>query len=107
MLHCPYFGLGLLATLHLLAAAGVEEALEYYFAGLVAPPLSGADRRRGLEPLARCPTRELSDTTRRPQVWSFGPRSVEDAFAQWRERLDDVALGHPAVAALSHEVRRN
>jgi L-alanine-DL-glutamate epimerase-like enolase superfamily enzyme len=36
--HCPYFGPGLLASLHFLAAAEVEEPLEYYFADLAAPP---------------------------------------------------------------------
>ena len=36
--HCPCFGPGLLATLHLLAAAEVEESLDYYFADLAAPP---------------------------------------------------------------------
>jgi D-galactarolactone cycloisomerase len=36
--HSPYFGPGLLATLHLLAAAPVEEPLEVYFADLAAPP---------------------------------------------------------------------
>ena len=36
--HCPYFGPGLLATLHALAAAAEEEPLEYYFADLAAPP---------------------------------------------------------------------
>ncbi|WP_158292238.1 mandelate racemase/muconate lactonizing enzyme family protein [Paracraurococcus ruber] len=35
--HCPYFGPGLLATLHVLAAAEVEEPLEYYFADLARP----------------------------------------------------------------------
>ena len=36
--HSPYFGPGLLATLHFLAAAAVEEPLEYYFADLDSPP---------------------------------------------------------------------
>lgn len=37
--HCPYFGPGLLASLHVLAAAEVAQPLEYYFADLAAPPL--------------------------------------------------------------------
>jgi L-alanine-DL-glutamate epimerase-like enolase superfamily enzyme len=36
--HSPYFGPGLLATLHFLAAAEVEEPLEVYFAELAMPP---------------------------------------------------------------------
>jgi len=36
--HCPYFGPGLLASLHVLAAAEVEEPLEVYFADLEKPP---------------------------------------------------------------------
>jgi L-alanine-DL-glutamate epimerase-like enolase superfamily enzyme len=36
--HSPYFGPGLLATLHLLAAATAEEPLEYYYAELAMPP---------------------------------------------------------------------
>jgi L-alanine-DL-glutamate epimerase-like enolase superfamily enzyme len=36
--HSPYFGPGLLATLHFLAAAEVEEPLEVYFADLAVPP---------------------------------------------------------------------
>jgi L-alanine-DL-glutamate epimerase-like enolase superfamily enzyme len=45
--HCPYFGPGLLATLHLLATAAVEEPLEYYFADLAAPPYSALIPREG------------------------------------------------------------
>jgi L-alanine-DL-glutamate epimerase-like enolase superfamily enzyme len=40
--HCPYFGPGLLATLHWLAAAEVEEPLEIYFADLATPPFGEA-----------------------------------------------------------------
>ncbi len=36
--HSPYFGPGLLATLHFLAAAEREEPLEVYFADLACPP---------------------------------------------------------------------
>jgi D-galactarolactone cycloisomerase len=36
--HSPYFGPGLLATLHFLAAAEAEEPLEVYFADLALPP---------------------------------------------------------------------
>lgn len=36
--HSPYFGPGLLATLHFLAAAEREEPLEVYFADLTCPP---------------------------------------------------------------------
>ena len=36
--HCPYFGPGLLATLHFLASSETEEPLEYYFADLARPP---------------------------------------------------------------------
>ena len=36
--HSPYFGPGLLATLHFLAAAETEEPLEIYFADLATPP---------------------------------------------------------------------
>ncbi len=36
--HSPYFGPGLLATLHYLAAAQAEEPLEVYFADLALPP---------------------------------------------------------------------
>ena len=45
--HCPYFGPGLLASLHLLAAAPVEEPLEVYFADLAAPPYPGLIPRQG------------------------------------------------------------
>ncbi|MDB5412134.1 MAG: L-alanine-DL-glutamate epimerase [Rubritepida sp.] len=45
--HCPYFGPGLLASLHLLAAAPVEEPLEVYFADLAAPPYPALIPRRG------------------------------------------------------------
>jgi L-alanine-DL-glutamate epimerase-like enolase superfamily enzyme len=36
--HSPYFGPGLVATLHLLAAAEAEAPLEIYFADLATPP---------------------------------------------------------------------
>jgi L-alanine-DL-glutamate epimerase-like enolase superfamily enzyme len=36
--HCPYFGPGLLATLHFLAAQETAEPLEIYFADLEQPP---------------------------------------------------------------------
>jgi L-alanine-DL-glutamate epimerase-like enolase superfamily enzyme len=36
--HCPYFGPGLLASLHWLAAAEAEAPLEIYFADLATPP---------------------------------------------------------------------
>jgi L-alanine-DL-glutamate epimerase-like enolase superfamily enzyme len=36
--HCPYFGPGLLASLHFLAAMEVAEPLEIYFADLEKPP---------------------------------------------------------------------
>ena len=36
--HCPYFGPGLLATLHFLAAQETAEPLEIYFADLEGPP---------------------------------------------------------------------
>ncbi|MBX6744676.1 MAG: mandelate racemase/muconate lactonizing enzyme family protein [Acetobacteraceae bacterium] len=36
--HCPYYGPGLLASLHILAASEAEEPLEYYFADLAEPP---------------------------------------------------------------------
>lgn len=36
--HCPYFGPGLLATLHFLAAAEEAEPIEIYFADLARPP---------------------------------------------------------------------
>ena len=36
--HCPYFGPGLLASLHFLAAMEVAEPLEIYFADLQKPP---------------------------------------------------------------------
>ncbi|MFC7688484.1 enolase C-terminal domain-like protein [Paeniroseomonas aquatica] len=45
--HCPYFGPGLLASLHLLAAAPVEEPLEVYFADLATPPYPGLIPRQG------------------------------------------------------------
>lgn len=40
--HSPYFGPGLLATLHVLAATEQEEPLEVYFADLTAPPYGDA-----------------------------------------------------------------
>jgi L-alanine-DL-glutamate epimerase-like enolase superfamily enzyme len=36
--HCPYFGPGLLASLHLLAAAEDDAPIEIYFADLATPP---------------------------------------------------------------------
>jgi L-alanine-DL-glutamate epimerase-like enolase superfamily enzyme len=40
--HSPYFGPGLLATLHWLAACEVEQPIEIYFADLEAPPYGEA-----------------------------------------------------------------
>jgi D-galactarolactone cycloisomerase len=40
--HSPYFGPGLLATLHLLAAVPDAEPIEIYFADLAAPPYGDA-----------------------------------------------------------------
>lgn len=45
--HSPYFGPGLLATLHVLAAAEIEEPLEYYFADLDQPPYPALIPRDG------------------------------------------------------------
>ncbi|NOG70995.1 mandelate racemase/muconate lactonizing enzyme family protein [Roseicella sp. DB1501] len=45
--HCPYYGPGLLASLHVLACAEVEEPLEYYFADLAAPPYPALIPRDG------------------------------------------------------------
>lgn len=45
--HSPYFGPGLLATLHLLAAAEVEQPLEVYFADLARPPYPALTPREG------------------------------------------------------------
>ncbi|HYF06484.1 MAG TPA: mandelate racemase/muconate lactonizing enzyme family protein, partial [Acetobacteraceae bacterium] len=42
MPHCPYFGAGLLATLHILAAHPVETPIEVYFADLSLPPYGAA-----------------------------------------------------------------
>ena len=53
--HCPYFGPGLLATLHLLAAAEVEEPLEYYFADLEAPPYPALVPRDGFVAVPQAP----------------------------------------------------
>ncbi len=53
--HCPYFGPGLLATLHLLAAAEVEEPLEYYFADLAAPPYPALIPREGFVAVPQAP----------------------------------------------------
>jgi L-alanine-DL-glutamate epimerase-like enolase superfamily enzyme len=62
--HSPYFGPGLLATLHVLAAAPKAEPIEFYFADLAAPPYGAALTPRngfialpeapglGLEPVA-------------------------------------------------------
>ena len=40
--HCPYFGPGLLASLHFLAASEAVESLEIYFADLEDPPFGTA-----------------------------------------------------------------
>jgi L-alanine-DL-glutamate epimerase-like enolase superfamily enzyme len=40
--HSPYFGPGLLATLHVLAAAEAAEPIEFYFADLASPPMGPA-----------------------------------------------------------------
>lgn len=40
--HCPYFGPGLLASLHFLAACEEEQPIEIYFADLASPPYGGA-----------------------------------------------------------------
>jgi D-galactarolactone cycloisomerase len=45
--HCPYYGPGLLASLHVLACAEVEEPLEYYFADLAQPPYPALIPRDG------------------------------------------------------------
>lgn len=42
MPHCPYFGAGLLATLHILAAQEVETPIEVYFADLALAPYGQA-----------------------------------------------------------------
>ena len=42
MPHCPYFGAGLLATLHILAAHEVETPIEVYFADLALAPYGSA-----------------------------------------------------------------
>ncbi|MBX9701995.1 MAG: mandelate racemase/muconate lactonizing enzyme family protein [Acetobacteraceae bacterium] len=46
--HCPYFGPGLLATLHVLAAMAVETPLEVYFADLARPPFPALDPKGGM-----------------------------------------------------------
>jgi D-galactarolactone cycloisomerase len=40
--HCPYFGPGLLASLHILAACEEEQPIEIYFADLASPPYGHA-----------------------------------------------------------------
>jgi len=40
--HCPYFGPGLLASLHFLAGSEEEQPIEIYFAELAAPPYGDA-----------------------------------------------------------------
>jgi L-alanine-DL-glutamate epimerase-like enolase superfamily enzyme len=45
--HCPYFGPGLLATLHILAAAPEAEPIEIYFADLAQPPYPALVPRGG------------------------------------------------------------
>ena len=46
--HSPYFGPGLLATLHLLAAMEVESPLEVYFADLQRPPYPALEPHGGM-----------------------------------------------------------
>ncbi len=46
--HSPYFGPGLLATLHVLAAMAVETPLEVYFADLQRPPYPALDPVAGM-----------------------------------------------------------
>ncbi|MBY0332508.1 MAG: mandelate racemase/muconate lactonizing enzyme family protein [Acetobacteraceae bacterium] len=46
--HCPYFGPGLLATLHVLAAMEQETPLEVYFADLARAPFPALDPRGGM-----------------------------------------------------------
>jgi D-galactarolactone cycloisomerase len=53
--HCPYYGPGLLASLHVLAAAAVEEPLEYYFADLQAPPYPALIPRDGFVAVPQAP----------------------------------------------------
>ena len=54
--HSPYFGPGLLATLHVLAAAEAPEPIEFYFADLAAPPMGPALLPRdGLLPVPDAP----------------------------------------------------
>ncbi|MGG5889869.1 mandelate racemase/muconate lactonizing enzyme family protein [Falsiroseomonas sp. HC035] len=52
--HCPYFGPGLLASLHWLAAAEAEAPLEIYFADLDTPP-NGLVVRDGFAEVPRAP----------------------------------------------------
>lgn len=53
--HSPYFGPGLLATLHVLAAAPVEEPLEVYFADLDRPPYPALVPRDGFVAVPQAP----------------------------------------------------
>ena len=56
MPHCPYFGAGLLATLHILAAHEVETPIEVYFADLSLAPYGHAlDVRDGFMALPDAP----------------------------------------------------
>ncbi|HEY8613939.1 MAG TPA: mandelate racemase/muconate lactonizing enzyme family protein [Roseomonas sp.] len=56
MPHAPYFGPGLLATAHLIAAWGTGAALEYYYATLERPPFGGAlIPRNGMVALPQSP----------------------------------------------------
>ena len=53
--HSPYFGPGLLATLHLLAAGAAEEPLEYYFADLASPPFPALVPQGGFVAVPQAP----------------------------------------------------
>jgi len=53
--HCPYFGPGLLATLHVLAAAETPEPLEYYFADLATPPYPALIPQNGFVAVPQAP----------------------------------------------------
>jgi L-alanine-DL-glutamate epimerase-like enolase superfamily enzyme len=53
--HCPYFGPGLLATLHILAAAPEAEPIEIYFADLAQPPYPALVPRDGAIAVPKAP----------------------------------------------------
>jgi L-alanine-DL-glutamate epimerase-like enolase superfamily enzyme len=53
--HCPYFGPGLLATLHVLAAIQEAEPIEIYFADLDRWPYPALVPRRGAIALPDAP----------------------------------------------------